>query len=271
MGRFMVHVAQTLSMQCGSSITLHTTRCASLARPARFHCSCAPNASAVLRIAAVLPRSTARADTGAFWTAGCAQLVACIGHPQVRAARQTADQPERGCPVPPALASACFVAALPRSIHGTHLDVLRLPLGAHLVAPIAHPRAQQFVSSDASEEEQTFLENQRRTGQASQAGADGDGRLVQCSAKASVGRLEAAAELRRDLALGCSRASSGRRRPRARSDSGALRRVGRAQPAPMASPALVRTSGRAPRPPCASLTARLCSRLRIVETAASMP
>jgi hypothetical protein len=125
------------------------------------------------------------------------------------------------------------------------------------------PRAQQFVSSDASEEEQTFLENQRRTGQASQAGADGDGRLVQCSAKASVGRLEAAAELRRDLALGCSRASSGRRRPRARSDSGALRRVGRAQPAPMASLALVRTSGRAPRPPCASLTARLCSRLRI--------
>ena len=234
-----------------------------MARPPRFHCSCAPNASAVLRIAAALPRSTARADTGAFRTTGRAQLVACIGHPRVRAARQTADHPERGCHVPPALASARFIAALPRSIHGTHLDVLRLPLGAHLVAPIGHPRAQQFVSTDASEEEQTILENERGAGQTSSAEAYGDGRHVQCSARASVGRREAAAELRRDLALGCSRASSGRRRPRARSDSGALRRVGRAQPAPMASPALVRTSGRAPRPPCASLTARLCSRLRI--------
>eukprot|EP00966_Prymnesium_polylepis_P044808 1038044-Prymnesium_polylepis.1 len=37
-----------------------------------------PNASAVLRIAAALPRSTARADTCAFWTAERAQLVACI-------------------------------------------------------------------------------------------------------------------------------------------------------------------------------------------------
>ena len=163
----MVHVAQTLSMQCGSNITLHTSAAASLARPPRFHCSCAPNASAVLRLAAALPRSTARADTGACWTAGRAQLVACIGHPQVRAARQTADQPERGCHVPPALASACFVAALPRSIHRTHLDVLRLPGGAHLVTPIGHPRAQQFVSSDASEEEQTFLENERGAGLAS--------------------------------------------------------------------------------------------------------
>ena len=141
---------------------------------------------------------SARADTGAFWTAGCAQLVACIGHPQVRAARQTAVQPERGCPVPPALASACFVAGLPRSIRGTHFDVLRLPRSAPFVAPIAHPRAQQFVSSDTSEEEQTFLENERRTGQASSAEAYGLCRPVRCSARASVGRREAAAELGRD-------------------------------------------------------------------------